>query len=209
MVYFYRYRNHYSFYKRLGSSMKNVRFLIVVLLFFLVACNGGKIEENMSEPLPDFEFTTQDHEKLSLQDLEGQWWLTSFMYTNCQTICPVMTQNMVDLQHALKENDVTIQMVSFSVDPEYDTPDVLKEYTQQYPIDLDDWVFLTGYDFETIRDLSEQSFKMSLQQASAGTGNDQIVHATSFFLVNPEGTIVKKYDGVGKEGLQEAIEDVK
>src|SRR5699024_11837070 len=107
------------------------------------------------------------------------------------------------------EDGWTVPFCSFGVDPEYATPDVLKAYTHQYPIDLDHCVFLPGYDFETIRDLSEQSFKMSLQQASPGTGNDQIVHATSFFLVNPEGTIVKKYDGVGKEGLQEAIEDVK
>lgn len=189
--------------------MRHVRLLLVfILLTLLVAC-GGKIEENMSEQLPEFEYTTQNGETFGLNDLKGQWWLASFVYTNCKTVCPVMTKNMAKLQQELKENKLDIQIVSFSVDPEFDTPEVLKQYAQDYGVDFSNWTFLTGYQFKTIQDLSMNYFKTSLQKASPGTGNDQIAHGTSFFLVNPKGKIVKKYDGVGEEGQKQAILDIK
>lgn len=189
--------------------VRHVRLLLVfILLTLLVAC-GGKIEENMSEQLPEFEYTTQNGETFGLNDLKGQWWLASFVYTNCKTVCPVMTKNMAKLQQELKENKLDIQIVSFSVDPEFDTPEVLKQYAQDYGVDFSNWTFLTGYQFKTIQDLSMNYFKTSLQKASPGTGNDQIAHGTSFFLVNPKGKIVKKYDGVGEEGQKQAILDIK
>lgn len=189
--------------------VRHVRLLLVfILLTLLVAC-GGKIEENISEQLPEFEYTTQNGETFGLNDLKGQWWLASFVYTNCKTVCPVMTKNMAKLQQELKENKLDIQIVSFSVDPEFDTPEVLKQYAQDYGVDFSNWTFLTGYQFKTIQDLSMNYFKTSLQKASPGTGNDQIAHGTSFFLVNPKGKIVKKYDGVGEEGQKQAILDIK
>ncbi|GEN32139.1 protein SCO1/2 [Cerasibacillus quisquiliarum] len=189
--------------------MRHVRLLLVfILLTLLVAC-GGKIEENISEQLPEFEYTTQNGETFGLNDLKGQWWLASFVYTNCKTVCPVMTKNMAKLQQELKENKLDIQIVSFSVDPEFDTPEVLKQYAKDYGVDFSNWTFLTGYQFKTIQDLSMNYFKTSLQKASPGTGNDQIAHGTSFFLVNPKGKIVKKYDGVGEEGQKQAILDIK
>ncbi|TXL64481.1 SCO family protein [Cerasibacillus terrae] len=192
--------------------MRRLHLLFIIILFlpfFLVGCMGGKIDENMSEQLPDFEYTTQDSEKLSLEDLKGKWWIASFVYTNCTTICPVMTENMVHLQEQFKDKQLDIEIVSFSVDPEFDTPEILKQYAKEHQVDFSNWTFLTGYDFETIRNLSVNSFKTSLQKASPGTGNDQIAHGTSFFLVNPKGKIVKKYDGVGDKGQEEAVEDVK
>lgn len=189
--------------------VRHVRLLLVfILLTLLVAC-GGKIEENISEQLPEFEYTTQNGETFGLNDLKGQWWLASFVYTNCKTVCPVMTKNMAKLQQELKENKLDIQIVSFSVDPEFDTPEVLKQYAKDYGVDFSNWTFLTGYQFKTIQDLSMNYFKTSLQKASPGTGNDQIAHGTSFFLVNPKGKIVKKYDGVGEEGQKQAILDIK
>jgi len=189
--------------------VKHLRVLFIfILLLFFGACSG-KIEENMSEQLPEFEYTTQDGEKLGLNDLKGEWWLASFVYTNCKTVCPVMTKNMAKLQNELKENKLDIQIVSFSVDPEFDTPEILKEYAQGYDVDFSNWTFLTGYDFATIKDLSMNHFKTSLQKASPGTGNDQIAHGTNFFLVNPKGKIVKKYDGVGDKGQDQALLDIK
>lgn len=171
---------------------------------------GGKIDENMSEQLPDFEYTTQDSEKLRLEDLKGKWWIASFVYTNCTTICPVMTENMVHLQEQFKDKQLDIEIVSFSVDPEFDTPEILKQYAKEHQVDFSNWTFLTGYDFETIRNLSVNSFKTSLQKASPGTGNDQIAHGTSFFSSESKReNREKKYDGVGDKGQEEAVEDVK
>ncbi|HEX6594189.1 MAG TPA: SCO family protein [Bacillota bacterium] len=179
--------------------------LITVLL--LAGCNKEKIETNMSETVADFEFTTQDGETLSLDDLKGDYWLTDFIFTNCETVCLPMTSNMKELQDKLKEEDIDFQLVSFSVDPDYDTPEVLREYAEEYGADTDSWTFLTGYDFETIEELSIKSFRNLV--APAPEGDDQVTHGTGFFLVNPEGEIIKKYDGVDSGGIDYIFRDLK
>lgn len=181
--------------------------LTFVAVLLLSGCNKEKIETNMSETVDDFEFTTQDEETLSLDDLKGEYWLADFIFTNCETVCLPMTSNMKELQDKLKEEGVDIQIVSFSVDPEYDTPEVLREYADQYGADTDSWTFLTGYDFETIEELSIKSFKNLVAPAPEGT--DQITHGTGFFLVNPEGKVIKKYDGVDSGGLDYIFRDLK
>src|SRR5690606_11784817 len=111
-----------------GNGMKFFKWIPLSLFFFLVACSGYPIETNMSEEVADFEFTTQDNETLSSEDLEGKWWIADFIFTNCTTVCLPMTYNMSQLQTALKEENLDVNLVSFSVDPDYDTPEVLRKY---------------------------------------------------------------------------------
>lgn len=185
-------------------KMKILKLFFIFGVAFLVACSD-KIDSNMSEPMADFEFETQDGGMLGLGDLEGEWWIANFMYTNCRTICPMTTANLADVQQKLKQDGLSPQIVSFSVDPAYDTPDVLKEYALEYGADLETWDFLTGYEFETIQDISENTFKTALEEGSA----NQRSHGFSFYLINPDGKIVKKYDGTGSDELEMLIEDIK
>jgi len=178
--------------------------LLLFVLIFLVAC-GKEIETNMSEPMVEFDFTTQDDEKLNLKDLQGVWWIANFMYTNCSTICPRTTAHLADVQQTLKKDDLHPHIVSFSVDPSYDTPDILTEYAKTHDADLETWSFLTGYDFETIQDISEQTFKTALKEGAA----DQRSHGFSFFLINAGGNIVKKYDGLSQKELDILIDDLR
>jgi len=173
----------------------------------LAACGGEPIETNMSEEVKDFEFTTQNNETLSLSDLEGEYWVADFIFTNCTTVCLPMTANMSSLQDKLKEEDINVPLVSFSVDPEYDTPEVLKEYGESYDADFNNWYFLTGYDFETIKELSISSFKSLL--AEPPEGSDQVTHGTSFFLINPEGKVIKNYNGVESGTMDSIVNDLK
>src|SRR5699024_3802889 len=129
-------------------------------------------------------FTTQDNGTLSNEDLQGTWWVADFVFTNCETVCLPMTSNMSILQDKIKDEDVDAQLVSFSVDPEHDTPEVLQEYAEEYDADLNGSTFLKGYDFDTIKEISIKSFKSMLQEAPPG--DDQVTHGTSFFLVNPD-----------------------
>jgi len=186
--------------------MKRLLFLLSFSLI-LTACGGEPIETNMSETVQDFEFTTQDNESLSLSDLEGDYWVANFIFTNCTSVCLPMTANMADLQDQLKEEDVDTQLVSFSVDPEYDTPEVLKEYGESYDADFSNWSFLTGYDFETIKELSITSFKSIV--AEPPEGSDQVTHGTSFFLVNPEGEVIKNYNGLESSSMDTIVHDLK
>src|SRR5690625_4411260 len=134
-------------------------FFIAIFLFF-VACGEYRIETNMSQEVQDFEFYNQNNELFALEDLKGTLWIADFMYTNCYLVCPTMTANMARIQIKLKEENLTdkVEIISFSVDPDYDKPDVLKEYAESYQVDLSNWNFLTGYEFETIKDLSINSF---------------------------------------------------
>ncbi len=179
---------------------------LAIVLFFILRDDSLPIETNISEEVADFSYTTQDEDTLSNEDLEGQWWIADFVFTNCETVCLPMTYHMSILQDELDEKDIPMQFVSFSVDPEYDSPEVLKEYGELNDADFSNWSFLTGYDFQTIKELSIKSFRAFLKEPEYG--DDQVTHDTRFFLVDPTGNIVKGYDGVEQDSIDEIIEDL-
>ena len=188
--------------------MKNKKhiFLIAFILFGLLlsACEKD-IDANMSKEMQDFSFITQDNETLNLDDLKGEWWITYFSYTDCRTVCPRTTSNMVDIQSQLKKDELAPPIISFNVNPEKDGPEELRKYAEENNVDLDTWDFLTGYDFETIQNLSEQSFLAVLEKGAA----EQMSHSYMFYLVNPKGEVVKKYDGMSTDEHKVLIEDLK
>ncbi|MFD2044808.1 SCO family protein [Ornithinibacillus salinisoli] len=187
--------------------MKYIKYILVTSFLFLAACNSYNIQTNMSRDVLPFEFTTQDNETLKLEDLEGKWWIADLIFTNCTTVCSPMTTNMANLQEKMKAEEIDVELVSFSVDPDHDTPEVLKEYAAKHNADLGNWSFLTGYDFQTIKELSIKSFQSSLLEAPEGS--DQLTHGTSFYLVNPEGEVIKKYKGTFSEETDLIIDDLK
>ncbi len=186
---------------------KIIGVMFFSLLLLLSACSDKlPIETNMKEKVADFSYTNQDNETVSRDDLAGQWWIADFIFTNCETVCIPMTTNMSALQDDLAEIDIPMQFISFSVDPDYDNPDVLQQYADDYNADLTNWDFLTGYDFETIRKLSIKSFRAPLK--APAYGSDQITHDLRFFLVDPEGNIVKGYEGVDRDTMESVLEDI-
>lgn len=188
--------------------MRKVLLITTVLFVLVLQACGQKlpIETNMNEKVADFSFTTQDKELLQLDDLKGQWWIADFIFTNCTSVCLPMTANMSYLQDRLNEEGLPIQLVSFSVDPDFDSPEVLKAYGEQYDADFTNWSFLTGYEFQTIKELSIKSFRAYLKEPEPGS--DQFTHDTRFFLVDPKGKIVKGYNGVQRENIDLLIDDL-
>lgn len=182
--------------------------LVLALSLFLVGC-GEVIETNMNEDIPEFEFTTQDNETLKLDDLKGKYWVADMIFTNCTTVCLPMTANMKTLQEKMADEgiDDDVELVSFTVDPDYDTPEILKEYGENYDVDFSNWTFLTGYDFETIKEISIKSFKSILAEAPEGT--DQVTHGIRFYLINPEGKVIKNYDGTDSANMDTIMSDLK
>jgi len=189
--------------------MKHIHRLLLLSAFVLIlAACGEKVETNMESEVADFEFTDQDGEPFSNEDLEGKWWVADFIFTNCETVCIPMTSNMVNLQQELEEENIdNVELVSFSVEPDRDTPEVLTEYAEEYGADLSNWTFLTGYDFDTIQDLSIKSFSNMVE--AAPEGEDQITHGAYFFLVNPDGEIIKNYSGIESEDMEQIASDLK
>lgn len=178
-----------------------------MLLVLLHGCAPKlPIETNIKEKVADFSFTTQDEENFGREDVIGSWWIADFIFTNCTTACLPMTANMAQLQNRLDEAQLDVQLVSFSVDPTFDTPEVLRDYGEEYNADFSRWSFLTGYDFDTIKQLSVKSFRAFLQEPEAGS--DQFTHDTRLFLIDPEGNIVKGYNGLESKSVELIMEDL-
>lgn len=175
-------------------------FLLIPMLF---AC-GDEIDSNMSETMVDFEFTAQDESMLGLEDLKGDWWVANFIYTNCRAVCPRTTANLVGIQQELEAINLHPQIISFSIDPDFDTPDVLHTYANDYGANLDSWSFLTGYEFEHIQEIAQNTFKFPLSVGAL----DQRAHGYNFYLIDPEGEIVKEYNGMSDEDLQILVDDL-
>ncbi|WZX99415.1 SCO family protein [Bacillus sp. FSL W7-1360] len=155
--------------------------------------------------VPDFSYTNQENEPFSRADLDGQYWLASFAFTSCTTVCLTMIPNMRYLQTQLQKDNVNIHFVTFSVDPEKDTPAHLKQYTDNINAATDQWSFLTGYDVETIVDFSAEGFRSPVAH---GDTPEEVVHSTSFFLINGDHEVVRRYNGLELD-QSDIIADIK
>ena len=161
--------------------------------------SGGPVVPEQNGPaeiaiqVPEFEAVDQDGEPFKLSDLKGKVWLADFVFTNCNTVCPPMTANMVLLQKRLKFEGLDVEIVSFSVDPDRDDSKAIHEFAKQHGIDFSNWHFLTGYPFEKIQKLSREVFKAEVRM---DPNSDQVIHGTHFYLVDQSGKIRKFYNGV-------------
>lgn len=136
-----------------------------------------------------FSLKDQAGRPVSENTLRGQVWAAAFFFTRCPTVCPRITRRMKDLQQAAAKGGVKLQLVSFSVDPENDTPEVLSAYAKQYGAELETWRFLTG-DLEVVRRTSEQGFKLALDgKATPGAEHLGLFHGSHLVLVDGTGQI--------------------
>lgn len=191
------------------KSLKHIKTIIfLALLTIVLAACGEKVEPTMDSEVGEFTAVNQDNEEVTNEDFSGEWWVADFVFTNCTTVCPPMTRNMSALQDTLDEKELNdkVQLVSFSVDPENDTPEALTEFSEEHNADLDNWTFLTGYDFEDIQKLSVDSFKSPVDPPLPD--DDQVGHGTRFFLVDPDGNVHKNYMGTESEAMDELAEDL-
>lgn len=176
-----------------ASNKVKLYAIIMSCLLLLVSCSEKPIFQGEYEwELQNFSAVNQANEEVSREDLIGKAWLANFVFTQCTTVCPPMTANMAKLQKKLKEEKVKFNIISFSVDPERDKPEILKEYGDRYEADYSTWNFLTGYSEDEIKAIAK-NFK-TLAEKEEGT--DQFIHSTKIFLINGEGKIVKGYNGI-------------
>ena len=148
-----------------------------------------------------FALTDQDGKPFSSEQLRGKTWVADFIFTHCPGVCPRMTMQMAGLQKTLSGRDV--HFVSFSVDPERDTPEVLKAYARTYDADPTRWHFLTGEKaamFQAARD-------MKLTAEPAGVLGPEIAHAEKFLLVDPQGRVRGAYDSKDDTEMKQLAAD--
>jgi protein SCO1 len=142
-------------------------------------------------PAPDFTLTSQDGATVSLADFRGKVVAVTFIFTLCTQTCPVLTPMMSFVQDRLGDDfGSKIAFASITVDPERDTPEVLKEYAQAFGANLSGWSFLTGAP-ATIQDVTRRYGVYALK-----AGNGDVDHTFLTSLVDPKGILRVQYLGV-------------
>ena len=190
-------------------------FLIAVILAVLVTAlmapkwRGGEPHEPPPElgSAPQFRLINRDGGAIDSTELLGAPWVADFIFTRCALSCPRMTERMLRLEELIPSG---LRRVSFSVDPEYDSPEVLQLYADTWGITDSEWLFLTGQK-ESIRRLVIEGFKLGLDDEpppGAANPDEPILHSTRFVLVDGEGVIRGYYDALRPEELDRLIRDV-
>jgi protein SCO1/2 len=151
--------------------------------------------------VPAFQFHDQDDKPVTLETLRDSPWVADFIFTNCPGSCPMMSGKMAALQKSLPAQ---VKFVSFSVDPEHDTPAVLKEYAQRFLADESRWKFLTG-DQDAIM---TQARGMLLAALPANAGQP-IIHDGRFLLIDGQGHIRGAYHSNDPQELANLDRDAK
>jgi protein SCO1 len=174
---------------------RRAAFLVVLVLLAVPALvhaheAGGDKPLPVIGPAPSFTLTSQDGMPVALADLRGKVVALTFIYTACPDICPMLTQKMVDVQEALgAEFGAKIAFVSISLDPEHDTPEVLKDYAQFWGANLAGWSFLTGSP-EAVRDVTRRYGVFFTKKEDGSVDHTQLTT-----LVDGDGQIRVQYLG--------------
>jgi protein SCO1/2 len=148
---------------------------IALPLVLLAGCAPEKPLPVLGE-IPQFELLNQQGRKFDRSSLDGHVWVADFIYTNCESSCPRMSSKMHAIQGA---TGAGVKLVSFTVDPQRDTPQALAEYGRKYSADNARWTFLTG-DTATLDMLDHDAFRL---------GNLNMDHSTRFVLIDKKGRV--------------------
>lgn len=159
--------------------------------------------------LPEFALTDDKGQPFTRADLAGgRVSIVNFIFTRCQGPCPRMTSAMAGLQAQLRETPMwpRLQLVSVSVDPEYDTPPVLAQYAGWAHAEAGKWRFVTG-SRAAVWDLIVEGFKLPVGEA-VDNPDEPIYHSQKFVLVDGQGRVRGAYDGLEPEGVAAMLRDV-
>ncbi len=184
----------------------------VVLLLAVIAVPAGRTFFGKGTPppvlgsLPAFSLTGQDGAPFGSEQLRGKVWVANFIFTRCPTICPPFTRKMASFQERARKRE-GVHLVSFSVDPDYDTPAVLTEYATMHGADASLWTFLTG-DEEIIKQTVVGGMKVMLGREGPADDLNSIFHGTHFVLVDRSLQIRGYYASDDPEALEKLWRDV-
>jgi protein SCO1/2 len=153
--------------------------------------------------VPGFQLTDQTGNSITLDDLKGKIWAANFIFTRCKGPCPITTLRMQELDTKLKKARGNVELVTFTVDPEYDTPEILKTFGEQQGADPASWKFLTG-----TPDAIQKIVVTGLLQPLAKEPDGTPAHSTRIVLVDREGWLRGYQDGLDPEAVQKLMVDI-
>jgi protein SCO1/2 len=153
--------------------------------------------------VPAFQLTDQTGKSITLEDLKGKIWAANFIFTRCKGPCPITVLRMQDLNTKLKKVRGNVELVTFTVDPEYDTPEILKTFSEPLGADPASWKFLTG-----TPDAIQKIVVTGLLQPLAKEPDGTPAHSSRIVLVDREGWLRGYHDGLDPEAVQKLMVDI-
>lgn len=164
--------------------------------------------------VPNFKLINQNRDTITNDNYKGKVYVVEFFFTTCPSICPIMNQNMLKVQEAFLDN-TQVGIASFTINPEYDSPEVLLEYAKSYGMTHPNWHLLTG-DRKAIYELANKGFNLYVGAAPDVDGGFE--HSGFFALIDQKGNIRSRidvngnpiiyYDGLEAESISQLIDDM-
>ncbi|ACT96752.1 SCO family protein [Dyadobacter fermentans] len=167
--------------------------------------DGQAVDELHYPAIPAFSFTNQDSQNVTEADFKDKIYVADFFFTTCPTICPVMKKNMLKVYDEIK-NKPDVRILSHTIDPEHDTPAVLKTYSNDLGVSNAIWQFVTG-DREKIYEIGQQHYLITAAEDAKSPGG--FLHSGHFVLLDKDRHIRGMYDGTTDEGTYELIRDIR
>lgn len=143
--------------------------------------------------VPAFTMVNHHSQSFGSEQLAGKTWVASFIFTRCKTFCPMITKQLLDLQGKITNSQLPLQIVSFTVDPEFDTPETLNRFAGTVAANPNIWTFVTS-DQDKLKSLIENGFKLAMGERTEASDLIDIAHAQKLVLVDAQGRVRGYYD---------------
>lgn len=164
---------------------------------------AGKVD-TIYHKIPAFRFLNQDSTWVSEKDYDGKIYVADFFFTSCPTICPTMKTQLLRIYERYANNN-EVRIVSYSIDPAFDTPNVLHQYAERLQVKAPRWNMLTG-DKTAIYKLGEKSYMVTAQEDKDEAGG--FVHSGAFILVDKNRHVRGIYDGTKEDEVSNLMDDI-
>jgi len=160
--------------------------------------------DTIDHKIPDFAFVDQDSNWITGDTFQGKIYVADFFFTSCPTICPIMKTQMLRLYDEFLNND-RVLLLSHTIDPEYDSVPILKDYASRLEVETSKWHFVTGLK-EDIYEIGEESYMVTAGEDNTAPGG--YIHSGAFLLIDKEKRIRGIYDGTKKDQVDRLIKDI-
>lgn len=166
--------------------------------------DGKEIVDTIYNVIPPFTFVNQDSDTITEKIVEGKIYVSDFFFTSCPTICPVMKRQMLKVFKEIKANP-DVMIISHTIDPEHDTPQVLHKYAEDLGVEGKQWQFVTGPK-EKIYEIGQKNYMSTAKEDKSAEGG--YIHSGAFILIDKEKHVRGMYDGTTDEGTQKLLKDI-
>jgi protein SCO1/2 len=186
--------------------------LAVLALALVAGALAAALRPRLAAPLPvlgsvpAFDLVDQDGRRFRDADLRAHVWAAGFVFTRCPTICPVITGRMRAIQDATRDLGPAFRLVSFSVDPEYDSPAVLAAYARANGAAPGRWTFLTGA-YDALEAAVVDGFHVLMERDPSDAAN--VLHGSHVVLVDGAGRIRGYYDAADADCAERVVRDAR